>query len=638
MKRLYFLLPVLAVPIVLLLMSYHTGSPGGRTGSPGDNGNTCTGCHTGTANTTFGWITTNVPTSGFVGGQTYTITATGTHTGVVLFGFELTVEDAQGNKVGTLQLTDPVRTKFTNGGDAVTHTEDGITPTGNTNSWSMNWVAPTGVSGNIGIYAAFNAANGNGNNSGDVIYKSSIFISPYTPPPALTSINPDEADQGESFQATIIGSNTNFTGSPSVSLRYSQNPAEIINASSVTVVSGTQLLAQFSIPMSASLGLWDLHVNALQLEDAFTVLEALPAISFMSPNVAHQGDAFTGTVYGLNTAWTGTPSVSLSYSNNPGEVITGTNVTVLNSAELTADFNIPANASTGNYTLHVDDLSQSNAFTVLQALVPALSNITPNSGKQGNQVSTTISAENTTWVGTDPAVSLSLNGNPAEEFEATSVVVVNNTTLTAVFDIPFEATPGLWDLHVDALTLLNSFTVIDVVPTLVSIDPNVATQGDQVTTLITAFESRFTLSAPEVSLNNPANPGEIIPATSVNVLSDVQLEAVFDIPENSSAGVWDLHVDEMELISAFTINILIGIDDYMADLVHIYPNPASQRFYVDHASGADLTLYNTQGFSVISSRIQSGRQAIEVGQLPKGVYVVRIVKDGDTRVEKILVN
>jgi hypothetical protein len=520
----------------------------------------------------------------------------------------------------------------------VTHTEDGIEPTGNSNSWSMNWVAPTGVSGNIGIYAAFNAANGNGNNSGDVIYKSSIFISPFTPPPALTSISPDEADQGESFLATIIGANTNFTGSPSVSLRYSQNPAEIINASSVTVVSGTQLQAQFSIPIAASLGLWDLHVNTLQLYDSFTVLEAQPAISFMSPNVGHQGDAITGTVYGINTAWTGTPAVSLSYSNNPGEVITGTNVMVVNSTELTADFDIPANASTGNYTLHVDALTQANAFTVLPALVPALSSITPNSGKQGNQVSTTVTAENTTWVGTTPAVSMSLSGNPAEEFDATSVVVVNNTTLTAVFDIPFEATPGLWDLHVDALTLSNSFTVIDVVPTLVSIDPNTATQGDQVTTLITAFESRFTLFTPEVSLNNPANPGEIIPATSLNVLSDVQVEAVFDIPENSSAGVWDLHVDEMELQGAFTINILIGIGDYMADLVHIYPNPASQRFFIDHASGADLTLFNSNGLSVVSARIQSERQAIEVGSLPKGVYVVRIVKGGDTRVEKIMVN
>ena len=293
MKKLSFLIPVVAVPVVLLLMSYHAGSPGGRSGSPGDNGNTCTGCHTGTANTAFAWITTNVPTSGYVAGQTYTITATGTHQGVVRFGFELTVEDSQGNKVGTLQITDPTRTKLVNGNKAVTHTANGINPSGNSNSWSADWVAPTGVQGNIGIYAAFNAANGNGSTSGDVIYKSSTFIAPYIPPPpALVSIVPSEANQGESLQVTITGSNTNFTGSPEVSLVNSQLPLESINASGVTVISSTVLQAQFNIPALASPGLWDLWVDNLVLTESFTVnlisgtADPITAVTKVYPNPA----------------------------------------------------------------------------------------------------------------------------------------------------------------------------------------------------------------------------------------------------------------------------------------------------------------------------------------------------------------
>lgn len=272
MKKLYFLTPIIAVPAILLIMGYHTGSPGGRTGSPGDNGNTCTGCHTGIASNAFAWITTNIPASGYVGGQTYTITATGTHAGVVRFGFELTVEDSQGNKVGTLQLTDPTRTKLVNGNKAVTHTSNGITPTGNSNSWSVNWVAPEGISGNIGIYAAFNAANGNGNPSGDVIYKSSIFISPFVPEPALISIVPDQAGQGESILATISAENTAFTGSnPAVSLSLSENPGESIEATSVTVINNTSLTANFDIPSDATPGLWDLHVDDLILAGSFMV-------------------------------------------------------------------------------------------------------------------------------------------------------------------------------------------------------------------------------------------------------------------------------------------------------------------------------------------------------------------------------
>ncbi|MFO7614388.1 MAG: choice-of-anchor V domain-containing protein [Bacteroidales bacterium] len=273
MKKIYPFLFVFATPFVLLLMSYSSGSPGGRTGSPGDNGNTCTQCHTGTASTVTGWITTNVPPEGYTPGQTYTLTATGMHTGVVKFGFELTVEDALGTKAGTLQITEPARTKLINNNKAVTHTSNGTTPSGNSISWSMNWVAPEGVQGNIGIYAAFNAANGNGTTSGDVIYKSSTFISPAPPPPALASIVPNQAEQGETFMATITGTNTQFIGTnPVVALSLHVNPSEAITASQVTVISNTQLEADFDIPSDATPGLWDLNVDDLVMTNAFTVI------------------------------------------------------------------------------------------------------------------------------------------------------------------------------------------------------------------------------------------------------------------------------------------------------------------------------------------------------------------------------
>jgi hypothetical protein len=294
MKKLYPFLLIIATPLILLLMANSTGSVGGKTGSIGDDGNTCTDCHGGTAATMSGWITTNVPAEGYTPGQTYTITATGTHSGVVKFGFELTVENSDGDKVGTLQLTEPTRTKFTNASQAVTHTAAGNIPTGNTNTWTMNWVAPSNVDGNIGIYAAFNAANGNGNTTGDVIYKSSIFISEVAPPPVLVSIVPNQAGQGDSVMATITGSNTAFAGTPSVSISYSNNGFEIINATGVVVVSPTVIQAQFTIPPSATAGLWDLHVDDMILENSFTVelVSGLGDLDFAAlkiyPNPAYQ--------------------------------------------------------------------------------------------------------------------------------------------------------------------------------------------------------------------------------------------------------------------------------------------------------------------------------------------------------------
>jgi hypothetical protein len=270
-KKFYPFILVFSIPVVLFLMSNSSGSVGGKSGSIGDNGHTCTDCHSGTATDKFGWITTNVPSEGYTPGQTYTITATGTHPGVVKFGFELTVENNVGAKVGTLQIIEPARTHFTNSNHAITHTSAGNVPSGSTNTWTMNWVAPGNVDGPVGIYAAFNAANGNGNTSGDVIYKSNIFISRAAPAPELVGILPDNAIQGEVVSVQITGLNTTFSGSPNVFLSYSGNGLEVINASNVVVISSTLLSADFTVPSTASTGLWDLHVGSLVLANAFTV-------------------------------------------------------------------------------------------------------------------------------------------------------------------------------------------------------------------------------------------------------------------------------------------------------------------------------------------------------------------------------
>lgn len=191
MRKFYPWLLLLALPIYFIFQANNSGSPGGRTGSIGDGGQTCTGCHSGTAQLVTGWITTNIPTTGYTPGQTYTITVTGTHTGVVKFGFELTAENATGTKVGTFVITNSTQTKLVNQNKAVTHTAAGTTPSGNTKSWSVNWTAPNPGVGPVTFYAALNAANGNGTTSGDVIYRT------------LTTVNQAQAGVDITFRVDM---------------------------------------------------------------------------------------------------------------------------------------------------------------------------------------------------------------------------------------------------------------------------------------------------------------------------------------------------------------------------------------------------------------------------------------------------
>ncbi len=272
MKKIYNLLAILTLPAILILYSYSSGSPGGKTGSIGDGGNTCTDCHTGTSQSQSDWISTNIPAQGFTPGETYTITATGMHSGVVKFGFELTAEDSFGDKVGTFTITEPTRTKQANANNAVTHTNGGTTPTGNSNSWTMDWTAPSSSPEVVKFYAAFNAADGNGSTNGDQIYTTELTVNQYQPMPQITGVDPDHAQQGFMGTLTITGENTEWTsGVDNVMFKYHDDNSVLFEATQIMVTGDNMLTADVDIPVNIAIGNYDVYVDDLVLENGFVV-------------------------------------------------------------------------------------------------------------------------------------------------------------------------------------------------------------------------------------------------------------------------------------------------------------------------------------------------------------------------------
>lgn len=156
-KVLHYLITGIAFLTLTAGIVYTSGSPGGYTGSPGDGNTNCTDCHGGTAINQTGWITSNIPQTGYIAGQTYTITATGTLTAATKAGFEITCEDSQNIKSGTFTITNSTETKLVNGNTAITQKGgSGTTPSNGTKSWTMSWTAPASGSGSVTFYAAFN--------------------------------------------------------------------------------------------------------------------------------------------------------------------------------------------------------------------------------------------------------------------------------------------------------------------------------------------------------------------------------------------------------------------------------------------------------------------------------------------------
>jgi len=183
MKKVFF--SVIAIISVTTFYSFSTGgedtnstggAPAGTCGDPASGFATCKGCHISSFGPSFqtGWITSNVPPTGYIPGNTYTVTATITRPGHAKFGFQASPQNSAGTLLGTLS-TISGGTQLVGTGKYVTHTNTGTSGSG-TRTWNFGWTAPSSGTGLVTFYGAFNASNANGGSGGDSIFTSMLLI------------------------------------------------------------------------------------------------------------------------------------------------------------------------------------------------------------------------------------------------------------------------------------------------------------------------------------------------------------------------------------------------------------------------------------------------------------------------------
>jgi uncharacterized protein (TIGR03437 family) len=203
------------IPILLLANAF--GPPAGKSGVPGESTCAESGCHVGTLNSGPGSVTVTFPN-----GQSYTpgvkqhLTVTISDPNQRRWGFELTARESRNTRTqaGTFASTDRftgVLCASTNllvenprdfGGAQncpasqpliyIEHSEAGAARTvAGSLAYEFDWTPPATDVGNITIYVAGNAANGDGNNTGDRIYTRNYVLTPSAggggSKPAITS-------------------------------------------------------------------------------------------------------------------------------------------------------------------------------------------------------------------------------------------------------------------------------------------------------------------------------------------------------------------------------------------------------------------------------------------------------------------
>jgi len=198
--------------IPILIFAHEFGPDPGKSGAPGES--TCNeiGCHVGTGlNAGPGSVKINTEGSSYIPGVTQRVSVTISDSAPQRrWGFQLTVRRASDSKTragiltpldGTTQATCATATLFETRCTAdpvlqyIEHTLEGniITAPGAGNTFHFNWTPPATDVGNIIMYAAGNAANGNSLESGDRIYTTTLTLTPGATPakPIISQITHD---------------------------------------------------------------------------------------------------------------------------------------------------------------------------------------------------------------------------------------------------------------------------------------------------------------------------------------------------------------------------------------------------------------------------------------------------------------
>lgn len=156
--------------------AYSSGPPASHTGAPGESN--CTACHSSSpVNYGFGSVSLGGLPGHYTPGQVINLTVKTHHPDGFLYGFQLTVLDANGAAAGSLIAFDQQNTQIISsmvGNQSRNYLEqtfDGAFPIEfDQRVWSFTWIAPATDIGAVTFHLAGNGANGDHETTGDYIY------------------------------------------------------------------------------------------------------------------------------------------------------------------------------------------------------------------------------------------------------------------------------------------------------------------------------------------------------------------------------------------------------------------------------------------------------------------------------------
>lgn len=279
--------------------AYPSGSPAGYTGSPGD-ANHCVSCHGGSSATVSGWLTSNIPSSGYTAGAVYNITATVSGSGKK--GFEVSPQNIAGTQLGTLAAG--TNSHLVGGTKYVTQNSSGSSSS--TVIYNFSWTAPVAGTGPVTFYGAFTVGKSNTKLSTlDVTENQALPLS------AVASATPSLICAGQSSQLDVVpvgGSGTYTYSWTSIPPGFTSSlPNPVVNPAVTT---------QYVAHVSDGAVTVDSPIDLTVIDPATAMAGNDTTLSFSSTQVPLNGEASNYASILWSSSGTGTFSAASSLAGN----------------------------------------------------------------------------------------------------------------------------------------------------------------------------------------------------------------------------------------------------------------------------------------------------------------------------------
>lgn len=210
-----------------------------------------------------------------------------------------------------------------------------------------------------------------------------------------------------------------------------------------------------------------------------------------------------------------------------------------------------------------------------------------------------------------------------------------------------------WDVN-EALMLTYPFAFSSASTDNYSGTVNTALTGDldATGTISSSIDATGTINFPMgVTVSNVIRLKTVDAATANTMFGDVDIDRVqfeyYDLANSElpilihtqitlSAPIFPEPMVSSLVLSKYS-GLTIGVSENEISNLTIYPNPATDEFVVkgNFASGK-VTVYSAQGQEVLSQEVSNG-QSVQISELTKGLYIVKVEANGSTSVKNLSV-